>query len=199
MAVNLRTGIYGQYWGSFYNQSGSLSSLQKKINAIYIYNYLNNAGWTLNSIAGVLGNMERESYINPGCWQSGRVGFLTVGYSLVQWTPGAKYVDWLPSGSDPSEMDNALSRIIYELNNNLQWISTTAYPMSFQEFTQSLDTPENLASAFLKNYERAGVSAESIRRTNARKWYEFLGGISPIREKKNKFKWVLYANKLRNR
>ena len=47
---------------------------EMKINAIYIYSALSDAGWTLNAIAGILGNMQSESAINPGRWQSDRVG-----------------------------------------------------------------------------------------------------------------------------
>lgn len=124
------------------------------------------------------------------------------GYGLVQWTPASKYINWV--SGDASTMDNNLSRIQYEINNNVQWIPTSQYNYSFKTFTTSTDTPENLASAFLKNYERAGVEVEQTRRSNARYWYSFLSGEDPTPptpsfSKKSKFKWVLYANKIRNR
>lgn len=117
---------------------------------------------------------------------------------LVQWTPYTKYTNWiLPS--DPSTMDNNLSRILYEVANNLQWIATSQYNYSFSDFTQSTDTPYNLALAFLANYERPADPNQPARGTQAEYWYQFLGGITPIIIKKKKFKWVLYARKLRSK
>ena len=55
-----------------------------------------------------------------------------------------------------------------------QWIATSAYPLSFEQFRVSKDSPEYLASAFLKNFERAGVEVEAERRACARKWYDYL-------------------------
>ena len=43
-----------------------LSQSQMTDNAQYIADYLINKGWTRNAIAGILGNMQRESTLNPG-------------------------------------------------------------------------------------------------------------------------------------
>ena len=200
MAASIRMGKYGTYIGNTFDSSNYLTYNQMKVNALYIYNAFKDKGWTLNAVAGMLGNMQRESTLNPGIWQNNDVGNTSGGYGLVQWTPATKYIDWLLPGSDASTMDNNISRILYELENNLQWISTELYPMSFQEFTKSTERPEDLASVFLYNYERAGVSAENERRENALNWYLYLGGIIPPYEvKPHRFPWVIYANKLRNK
>ena len=47
-----------------------LSQSQMTDNAQYIADYLINKGWTRNAIAGILGNMQRESTLNPGLWES---------------------------------------------------------------------------------------------------------------------------------
>lgn len=200
MALSLRTGSYGNYWGNDYNTSNALNQSQMEVNATYLYNALTSRGWSINAIAGILGNMQAESSINPGRWQGNNVG-VGPAYGIVQWDPFTKYTTWaLNQGLDPSEMDSNLSRIDYEIANNLQWIPTSQYNFSFQEFTTSTETPEYLASAFLKNYERAGVEVEEQRRTNARYWFDYLGGITPTPTKKeHKFPWVLYAKKLRNK
>ena len=200
MGANIRMGEYGTYIGNTFNTSNYLTYNQMKVNAEYIYKALKDKGWTLNAVAGMLGNMQRESTLNPGIWQNNDVGNTTGGYGLVQWTPATKYIDWLLPGSDASTMDNNISRILYELENNLQWIITENYPMSFKEFTTSTQRPEDLASVFLYNYERAGVSAENERRENALNWYLYLGGNFPTNEvKHHRFPWVIYANKLRNK
>ena len=46
--------------------------------------------------------------------------------------------------------------------------------MTWNQFKSSSESPEYLASAFLKNFERAGVEVESARRSAARKWYDYL-------------------------
>lgn len=203
MSLILRNGVFGNYWGNTYDSSNHLSEEQMKVNATYLYNSLSNKGWTLNAIAGVLGNMQTESSINPGRWQSENVGDLDVGYSLVQWTPARKYIDWLANGADPSEMDNAISRIIYEVENNIQWIATANYNYSFYEFTKSNDTPYNLGMAFLYNYERPADQNQPWRGTQAETWYEFLSGNVPVpptpEKRKNNFKWVIYSRKLRSK
>lgn len=197
--MELRTGTFGDYWGSTWGYSAGVNSTRQKINATYIYNALTNDGWTLNAIAGFLGNVQHESTINPGRWQGDNVGATSNGYGLVQWTPSTKYTNWIGVGNDPSTMDHNLDRIRYELAHpSIQWRKTTRYPISFKEFTESTETPEYLASAWLKNYERAGIAAEARRRRYARNWYEFLGGVTPPTEtKRKKFKFVLYARKLR--
>ena len=200
MAASIRMGEYGTYIGNTFNTSNYLTYNQMKVNAEYIYKAFKDKGWTLNAVAGMLGNMQRESTLNPGIWQNNDVGNTTGGYGLVQWTPATKYINWLLPGSDASTMDNNISRILYELENNIQWISTELYPMSFKEFTTSTGRPEDLASVFLYNYERAGVSAENERRENALNWYLYLGGNFPSYEvKPHRFPWVIYANKLRNK
>lgn len=65
MGLEQRTGQYGTYWGNTYDSSNALTMQQMEINAIYIWAYLQNAGWTLNAVAGILGNMQSESSINP--------------------------------------------------------------------------------------------------------------------------------------
>lgn len=197
MAILSLTGTYGGYYTSSEDSSQSLTSDEQKINAKYIYNYCKAKGWTINAISGMLGNMQAESSLNPGRWQSDSVGNLTGGYGLVQWTPATKYLEW--AGSNPNYIDKNLDRIIYELENKLQWISTFQYPMSFEAFTKSNNNPEILASVWLKNYERAGVEVELIRRSYAKAWYEFLNESPYIggTNKRNKFKFVLYARKLR--
>ena len=211
MAAILRTGIFGDYYGNTFDTSNPLTNSQMEVNALYIYSYLKHEGWTENAIAGVLGNMEVESSLNPGRWQSDRVGGDTSGhgYSLVQWTPYTKYTEWCSSEGfgDPSEMDTALSRIMYEVKNNIQWIGTGRYyGMSFEEFTTSELSVSELAIGFLLCYERPAdqsESAQSYRSSLAEKWYTYLTGREPInpggntKRKKKKYKFILFNKRRR--
>lgn len=174
---SLRQGRYGNYYGCRFWESDYLTEEQQQVNALYIYSYFKHEDWSDEAIAGILGNMQAESTLNPGCWQSHIVGNYDGGYGLVQWTPASNYIEWCETLIE--DIDNQLDRIMYELNNGLQWISTRAYPMSFKAFTKSTKSPATLASAFLKNYERAGVEVEDTRRTNANNWYKYLTNKEP--------------------
>ena len=96
-------------------------------------------------------------------------------------------------------MDANLYRIIYEVENNIQWIATSTYNYSFYEFTQSIDTPYNLALAFLANYERPADPNQPARGTQAEYWYEYLGGLPTVTStrKRKKFPWAVLTNKIR--
>lgn len=160
-----------------------LTTAQMTGNAQYIVDYLLPRGWTKNALAGLLGNMQRESNINPGLWQSLKYGNMSGGYGLVQWTPATNYINWAngngyPWGDSYSNptlyMNGQLERILWELANNQQWIATSAFNFSFSTFTKSTASPEYLAEAFLKNYERAGTEALGERQTAARYWFDNL-------------------------
>ena len=210
MALSKRTGQYGEYWGNDYNSSNVLTMEQMRINAFYIYSALLDKGWSENAICALLGNMQSESSINPGRWQSDRVGGDSSGhgYSLVQWTPYTKYTNWCSSHgySDPSEMDTAIARIIYEVENKVQWIATSVYDMTFEDFTKSPNAAYILAKAFMLCYERPAdqsTSKQNQRGEQANYWYEYLTGKEPFnpnfskRKRKKSFKFVLFDRRRR--
>ena len=209
MGAILRSGIFGDYYGNTYDTSNALSQSQMEVNALYIYSYLKHEGWSDNAIAALLGNMQAESSINPGRWQSDRVGGDSSGhgYGMVQWTPYTKYTSWCESEgrSDPSEMDNNLARIMYEVKNNIQWYGTGRYyGMSFEEFTTSELTVSELAVAFLLCYERPADQSSSVqlyRGSLAKAWYTYLTGLTPSdpsdKKKKKKFNFILFNKKRR--
>ena len=215
--ATLRRGIYWDaYYGSEYYESEPLTVPQMRVNAGYIYNVLTTYfGWSVNSVAALLGNMQAESTINPGRWQSDDVENMSGGYGLVQWTPATKYFEWVPEfivPDDPSHMDNNLDMINFEVTNGLQWISTDAYPLTFYEFTVSEESPEYLAKAFLLNYERPADQSESVqnyRAALANSWYAYItGGYFPdpgepdipsgdTKKKKKKYNFVLFNERRR--
>lgn len=162
--------------GEFITGNRYLSQSEMETNARYIYNYLGSRGWSVNSIAGMLGNMQTESSINPGIWESLNAGG-GPGYGLVQWTPYTKYTDWCANkGIDPSHMDSALQRIEYELETGIQYYPTTNYPETFAQFKTSTKSPYYLGMAFLANYERPQNPTQPARGVQAEAWYEFLTG-----------------------
>lgn len=157
-----------------------LTRSEMETNALYIWNYLGSRGWSRNAVAGMLGNMETESTINPGIWQGLDEGNTSGGFGLCQWTPATKYLDWCDKNwLTPDYMDSALKRIEYELANGLQYYPTDSYPETFAGFKVSTKDPYYLAMAFLANYERPADRNQPNRGTQAEAWYEFLGGVIP--------------------
>jgi len=146
-----------------------LSQLQTE-NAKYIYQYFKNKGWTCEAIAGMLGNMQAESGIIADIAERGGDGF-----GLVQWTPRSKLINWANSlNLDYKEIEAQCRRIQWELENSHQFYSTSQYPLTFKQYTQSTKNPAYLALAFLANYERPLNSNQPIRSTYANNWYDLL-------------------------
>lgn len=159
-------------------------------NAQYIMNYLRKRGWTRNAIAGMLGNIQTESTVNPGIWQSLNQGDMSVGFGLVQWTPASKYTSWADSrGYAWGDINGQLERIIWEVANGEQWIATSKYPMSFYEFTKSTSAPYDLAMAFIANYERPEEAYQPDRGTQAEYWYKNLSDAAEVID--NAVNWAI--------
>ena len=162
-------------------------------NAQEVLAFLEARGWSLNAIAGLCGNMQSESNINPGIWQSLQEGNYAGGFGLVQWTPATNYTNWAGANgygiTDPNGQLTWIDSVTVPAG---QWIPTGAYPLSFDQFKVSGESPEYLASAFLKNFERAGVEVEQERRQQARYWYDYLSQYSGGAEKINTaVEWAL--------
>ena len=113
------------------NRYLTMTEMQNNVDIIHYY--FITKGWTENAIAGMLGNMQSESSINPGIWE-GLDEVAKGGYGLVQWTPYTKYSDWAGEGWE-NNGQKEMERIIYELKNGLQWGATSKYHMSFHDFT----------------------------------------------------------------
>lgn len=76
----------------------------KEQNAAIIRDYFFNVhGWTIQAIAGLLGNADLESSLNPWIWQTGSYpdDWETTGrgFGLTQWTPGRVYLNWAGGGA----------------------------------------------------------------------------------------------------
>ena len=154
------------------------TSTQAKQNAVEIYYIFTDKGFNLNSICGILGNIGWESGYNPWRWQGNNVlstndvgkitGQIEAGqhaYGLFQFDPSSSYIynnsAQQQSGFGPNFSDIAGSILdgkaqCLTVSQDLLggYISTTAYPLTFQQFKTSAQTPEYLALAWLANYER---------------------------------------------
>lgn len=167
------------------NESGTIDFPGMENNAGIIRTYFENSGWTINAISAIIGNMQAESGINPGRWENDNVGNLAGGFGLVQWTPATRVQNWIYEtygNTDYTNGDYQLDRIIYELDNGLDYYPTNCFKETFHEWTVSNKKPGYLAAAFLCNYERAantGWSAQIKRARFAESWYQYLTGENP--------------------
>lgn len=153
----------------WYNPNDNITQEQMIHNAKIIATLLAMAGMSNTAIAAILGNMQAESGVNPGVWENHKP--FEGGYGLVQWTPYTKYSEWWGNGWEGNG-DAEVKRIIFEMQNDLQWISTVEYPESFKEFWISNKDPRYLAQVFVKNYERPSDPDQDFRSDYAEWWYE---------------------------
>lgn len=171
-----------------------LSMDEMKNNADIMHYFFKSNGWTDNAISAMFGNMQTESTLNPGIWEN--LDPFVGGYGLVQWTPYTHYSEW--AGTDWQDNgQKEMERIIYELENHLQWISTSLYPMTFREFSHSDKPPAYLAQAFLYNYERPTVKPQPARSKQAEYWYQYITGHEPPTPVGNIPIWLLFKMKER--
>lgn len=167
----------GQQW-EWIKDNRYLSQNEMDNNAMITAAYLSAKGWTREAIAGLLGNFWRESTINPGIWQS-----LTPdpsnGYGLAQWTPATNWTDYATQHG--YNIDDGYKQLDFiDADPITNYIPTAAYPETLAQYKVLTNTPEYCASAWLYNYERAGVVAEGERRYWARYYYDLIENVPSL-------------------
>lgn len=68
----------------------AISSTEGTNNILAIYDYLEPLGYTKVAVAGMLGNVMKESGLNPWRWEANTVNY-NKGYGLFQFTPASDY------------------------------------------------------------------------------------------------------------
>lgn len=81
-----------------------LPSEKQALNAIYIYDFLHEQGWSMEAICGMLGNVQQEGIMNPGTWQDKEDPATGVG--LCQWSGHEKFLQILDNNEE-TWMDSA--------------------------------------------------------------------------------------------
>lgn len=178
--------------GTWISKNAFLSYSEMKVNATNIYRYFRDRGWTPQAICAMLGNMETESTINPGIWEG--LNPYAGGYGLVQWTPYTKYSEWYGSGWENNGVAEC-SRIQYEMINGLQWFENYSAPiitppLTFKEFSTSLESVETLANYFLWYYEHPAVTIQPNRATQGRAWLDYFTENPPYVKKRKMPLWM---------
>lgn len=204
------------------SRSGGLTQAEMENNANIVIAYYRSRNINDKTIAGILGNMQAESSINPERQEVGGQG-----YGLVQWTPVTVLQNHCNTlGLSPyNDGDVQLQVIISEILNQSgvgEWYTSQAFISNYYNSgatqdmigitgQQYLDNsmnwePDKLAVLFMAGYERPSYNPDTnhyqLRQQYALQWYQYMGGQptpTPTDTNKRKFKWVLYAKKLRNK
>lgn len=162
-------------------------------NAIWLRNYLQAQGWTLEAICAALGNWESECTLNPNRPQyAGFPNSTGGGFGVAQWTPwGKKYGAWCKAqgigitandNNPAGKFEPQIAYHDYECKNGVNggktWYSSHGYSYTWEQFKHSHDSVETLATAYYWEYERSGAMDPGSRPSQARKWYNYLSGQS---------------------
>ena len=170
----ITAGSGGSSGGDWNGQYPPELTTQQEKNAWFIWQFFKNKGWTEQSIAGMLGNMQSESGIIPDMDELSGGG----GYGLTQWTPKSKLVNWCNErGLDHRTIDAQCQRIQWEMENNAQWFPNPSRPdiayLSFKEFTKVTGI-QYAADAFIAFYEHPANPYQPARGQQAQYWYDKL-------------------------
>lgn len=157
-----------------------LTQAERENNATEFYNYFIDYGCTVESICGMLGNIQAESDINPANKQGANINS---GWGLIQWTPSTVLTNWC-SSRNYRWYDGAIQCYIIECEGENKegcggrFYGTTDYPYTWSEFTQLTDY-EEATKAYLYERERPAQPNEQARIDYARQWYEYFTGTPP--------------------
>lgn len=184
-----------QYNGYWIASDVYLNQQHRDENARLIADYLMNLGWTREAVAGILGNMDVESSMNPALIE-GR-GYHTLpdnntvlaittqtGVGLVQWTgttptaPAGQKLASFAIRYNKNWYDGELQcfRLEREYDEDLQFDHGTVDGVSWdwQTYVVSTETPEQLAKVWQYLYERGGTDTQT-RQQKARYYYRIIG------------------------
>ena len=143
---------------------------------------------TLEAICGILGNMWRESHLNPGMREIRNHN----NGGLVGWTPLTKWsheasIRHIPWNDGDGQCEWVVSGKYWHWNGeawvlfNNHWVpNRMSNPMTYGEYKACTDSPEDCATHFMQGYEGPGVPAEAERREKARYYYEYLLANIPL-------------------
>lgn len=184
-----------QYNGYWIATDVYLQQSMRDSNAQLIYNYLSALGWTREAIAGILGNMDVESSVNPALIEGRNVHTLidnntclsingSTGVGLVQWTgltqtaPAGQKLASFAIRYNKNWYDGELQcfRLEREYDTDIQFDHGTVDGVSWdwQSYVVSTDTPEQLAKVWQTLYERGGTDTQT-RQQKARYYYNIIG------------------------
>lgn len=169
-------------WNIIVGSGGSayLTEEQKQENAIEMYNIFRTA-MTFQALCGLLGNIERESTLNPGLYNE------IDARGLIQWYPPTDMIAWqTQQGNAWSDGNGQCQLILAEgsfTGDQKVWYEAPSYGYTYTwEEWKQLDNIETATLAYNYERERSGDDAEGLakRIEYANKWAAFLEGYTPV-------------------
>ena len=131
-------------------------------------------GITDAQAAGIVGNLMRESGLNPRINEGGAIGLPREvgGYGLAQWT-GSRQSDLIRFAGGRGQAGN--------METQLRFLVSELMGPESKSLTQlkTAQSPEQAAYLFDKFYERSGVKAMGERKANARQVFGEIAGRGP--------------------
>ena len=175
------------FWSTAPGYTGSLTDTsKKKENAFYIWNYLKDVGWSLESASVVIGAMDLVSTLNSA-WkptQDTESPFGLLGWRYWEFTDWVDaHGEWV-ADSDYTIIDNSIGRICWYRQYNLGWTNDTYTLLAFSEDNDSI---RNLAEKWILYYVYNTLSLNDLIERSSY-WYKILSG------KGNNWKWVYGKN-----
>lgn len=178
-------------WGNWVNWNnevvggvcsiGGQTNLTGSGNAEKIYNYFTGPGHDLTPFqaAGIMGNMQAESGLNPRALEPGTTGDAPItgrGYGLVQWTFADRQQPLIDRAA-------AAGKPVFNLGVQLDyvWWEMTASP-SYSTILAQLKATTDIVSAtrlIEDKYEIHAGGPQPARITNARKFLALYGSNAP--------------------
>lgn len=173
-----------------------LTQKHRDKNARAVYDNLKLLGWTKQAIAGILGNMDVESSLNPALIE-GRtyhylidndecLGVIDKGVGLVQWTgttdtdpAGQKLASFaIRNGMDWYDGNLQCYRLQFEYEHDLQFDpgQVDGVQWNWATYVSSSNSPGQLAKVWQYLYERGGIDTE-LRQRKATYYYNLLEGV----------------------
>ena len=183
-----------QYNGYWIATDVYLQQEKRDENAKLIWDYLRTLIWTPEAVAGILGNIDVESTMNPALIEGRGVSTLIdnntclaigtgTGVGLVQWTghtptpPAGQKLASFAIRYNKNWYDGELQcfRLEREYDEDLQFDHGVVDGVSWdwQTYVASDETPEQLAKVWQYLYERGGVDTQT-RQDKARYYYNLL-------------------------
>lgn len=144
---------------------GSVSGLSGSSNQAKVWNYLKARGLSDHAVAGIMGNIERESRFNPAAKEQGGTGI-----GLAQWSFGR--------ANNLKNFAKRKGKAWSDLNTQLDflWHELTTTETNALRALKSSRSVIAAADAFQRKFERAGVVAQGQRNSAAKKYYNQFKG-----------------------
>lgn len=149
------------------------SQIQGNADEMCLY-FISKNKWTNEAVAGMLGNLEVESYLNPAQYEAGYDYSLSHGFGLAQWTPATKYQNWAAEHGYTNNDPNGQMLWLNTMPNG-EWFKSTDNYLPFDEFKMSKLDPSYLARVWSDSFERP-LNYDNRKSEQAEYWYNYITG-----------------------